>query len=831
MTKETRPTLEAQEQQQEYIISINHSSSADDNEYSDTRERASSVRALDSAGENSIALDSTEENSVFGFHVVIGDIENNPQFTALPPQTDRQISGDSRESMRSLDSPASYSPRKIINKFFHTSNKIASQDSLIKQYESDLQSNLEDLHNSPKNVTHKAESYFLLGNTYKKLARLDDFQGKKPEESLQKRKIALDNFDKAITKLEETYSKHKTPSDKYNTTKAKYHATKAKCLYDMKDIEQATKECSIALNVDYNNGFAHEVMGYIHRTNGNFREASESFKNATAKYSIANDAHYVISMFHESITYAALGNIERASLKLALVLDNKDQVLALEDKIFLEKVCTSKYPKLIQNLASRSQNNITIEQHSSLQRIASTFDFELSSTSTDSAEQLDDLHAELEKQTQALEEEKRAHLNDKEKFDAILEELTSKNMPLKSDIPEIESDPDLHAFYKEIQRHLIATYNAAQSIGTGFVENGKTGKMGTAAKVINIANEFIPTPKVFSLPFKATAMALENMDKSIQETRVNNFNAIVDDLEEMTSLSNLIALRLTEQRKDLASSSHTIKSQTKKDIKYLAKSEAAVMATFIEEIICDGRIKDCVTIKIKADQIVAIVNMQQAYTHDSIQNLPKYTFDIAETTLSKIKALLKHWHPNSQLEKKFIEHLASNIHSYGITSNIDKDTLSNFLAKTICDDENIICKQHRTILFWKMKGVLLEKFLSQEDYFSTHVRKAYGEYIDTAHEGHIDERKISANDLSIMIHKAITNNTSVPTEDTIAVSSEPSTARQSDGTLTPPDKREDGGGGSGNSSLLGSAVDENHVDLDELMISIGESDEAMPDLT
>lgn len=799
-----------------YIIRINSTSSADD--HNDNSEREGSR-------EESAYRNRRPENEI---------IENQLESTT-PPEQKRQISDES-----SLESSTNYSPNKLIKKFFHktetpSKTEIPSYHNLIDQYDRDLKEGLIFLGDSPKNIAASASHFFRVGQIYKKLALVDDLYGRDHNISIEKRVNALIHFDKAINRLDKECHLSEISDSKYREVKATYHATKAKCLYDMKEMNLAFAECSESISVDNNNGLAHEVMGYLHRTNGAFTEASKEFASSSKIYSETNDPHYVISVFHESIALAALGNQVKALLAYDIVTTYQNKELDMGDQIFLQKLHNPTYQILIIKLAAISQNkHITPEQKSSLEKIASTFDFEsFSSKSTESTDELNELYNELERKKQELEESSRVNFKNQEKLANSSRELEEARMDRsKSDISTIiHSDTYRNSFYKEVQSIFNDSYRAIKMVELGWVPNAQTGNMGKVATILSTADDLLPVPKVFSLPLRVASLILGFADDRIQEVRRANFVQFVNDADEMEVFAQSIASELTISLHNRYTETSEIKNTKTKDIKKLAKADALYISNFIIDCICNGDINleeiDGETIaenlQRKVDQTLVFVEAERQYKDINIDNLPKYILEIADLTLGKIKVASKHWHNNERLEKRFIEHLASNINNNkDVPEFIEQEEFAEQLSQLILKDDNIITHQHKawpTFKIWKLfykKDALLETFLSKDDYFDGHVKNAYYFYHDGESANYKDHRKISADDFSMMLEKAITNKQYV-TEESLIFSGQ-SSARQSDGTLTPPEKGEELCSSS-NINIIGSSIDESNVDFDECMIT------------
>lgn len=591
----------------------------------------------------------------------------------------------------------------------HSSSKASNnsqedQKALISDFEKQLNNNLTFLLEQKEDTLFTASLYCDLASVYQKLAKVDVLLNRDSSIFHKKLDEALEYFQKAITHADKANNKDL----------AEYHANRAKCYYSYNNHLEAKAECLNSMGYNKKNYTAHEVMGYIHKSEGNYELALASFEQSASDKK--HNIHYIVSLYNQSITLAALGRQEEALLKFKVANTISLSKLEMEDQILAAEMHNPKYELLIKELASLSSKHTLLNSPRNASIQAMVNDIEPGSSSPS---KIESYSQKLSSLVQELKEERTAHLNDTHKLTSLLLKRSESGGDDVSEADRhlIKTDTDLHAFYTEIKRRLNVTYNTTQSIGTELVENNKTGTMGDAAKALSFFENFMPVPKPLTAPVKLASLALETLDKEQQTQCIKNFNNIAEDEEEMHRLSKAVALKLTLQRKEelskLEGKSHT----NEKDIKKLAIADAENMAEFIKEIIFDGRITDS-KFDSKVNTIIALVNMNQEYNDANIKELPEYTINSSKNILSLIKELAKHWHNNEDLENVFVNRLAENIHKAKIPENIiQSDKFAKYLSQTLFYDRDIIQKTHRTFKIWETKYLLKESFLSSEDYF------------------------------------------------------------------------------------------------------------------
>lgn len=639
-----------------------------------------------------------------------GSLNSSEQIT----KPERQPSNEStRSSVDDLPTTFHSSPRTSMANIIYrlsahklTYNKEA-QKLLIKDFEEQLHNNLRCLLDQKNDIEFTAELYYELGSVYQKLAKVDDLLSRQEHQFKYNLLHALKYFGKAITHTDKT-------SQNYNDL-AKYHSYQAKCFYTLNQHDDARKECLDALAYNAQDYTAHEIMGYIHKSEGHYNLALASFKKSAAD---KKNVHYVVSLYNQSTALAALGKQEESLCKLKIANSiSLSSNLEIEDKILAGEMLNPEYQTLIRELASLSSKQATLgtPRNQSIQAMVNEIHPGSSSPS-----KIDSYSQKLSSMAQELKAERTEHLNNKEKLEAELEKLKSGTDISEIAKDTIKSDPDLEAFYTELKRHLNATYKTTQSIGTGLVENGKTGHAGEAAKAIGFLEGLIPIPKAFTIPVKLTSLALETLDKNTQEECIENFNAIAEDEDTMKDLSKAIALKLTLQRKETLTQSEEKSHTNLKDIKKLAKADAENAAKFIEGIIFDGRINkdDITTLDQKVNMILALWNIDQDHSDGNIKELPESVKATAQKTLEKMKNLPHHWHNNTDLENAFVNKLADNIHKAKVPEEVlTLEKFSHSLAHNLFNNQDITTTTHRNVKFWERKYLLKESFLSENDYF------------------------------------------------------------------------------------------------------------------
>lgn len=615
---------------------------------------------------------------------------------------------------------------EIFDKFstkYHSDNSKAFND-LLSSFDDQLRNNLKLLLDQKKEGGFSGALYYELGAIYQKQYKVNEILGRNTEESNDNITKAISYFDKAIRYTPKTPENH--------NVLAKYHAHRAKGFYSRDENEDARTECLAAFAYNTKDYDAHEVMGYIHRSEGKYHLALSSFDQSSSNNK--KDIHYVKALYNQSIVLAALGKQEEALLKFNLANSMPTGRLDLEDKLLAMAMRDPEYQNLIRDLVelSNEQASLDTPRNASINDIVNNI-YPGSSSPT----KIGGYSQKLSSLVQDLENKKTAHLNDNIKMRATLKKLESKEYGY-IDKSERKQDVDLDTFYTEVKKLLIARYHAAEVISTEWVENGKTGDMGDVARTVSFIEEFIPVPKAFTLPMKITSVALENLDKYYQEESLRIFYDIADTEKEMKSLSKNIATRLTYLRKVSRENSddNNIDFHTSKaEVKALAKSDAKNIVNFISDIIFAGRIT-ADSIDEKANMIIALVKLDQDFKNDTIKELPVYAKDGAINTLAKMQGLAEHWHINKSLEETFTDRLANSIYRFKVPENfIKNDFFITNLARDLFNNDNVVTYVHRTVRFWEKKALLKEDFLSSENYFYCILRdveKNFHELLDTA---------------------------------------------------------------------------------------------------
>lgn len=637
---------------------------------------------------------------------------------------------------------------------------VDTQDKLIKEYKEQLNDSLKlyrtTVKSDPSSIN--SETYYQYGLIYKKLARISEILPD-PEQDTDYatncRQKAIGYFNKAITL-----------GNKYNSSSnedlAKYHSAKAKAYYYMKDFNKAKNECADSMSFCPTNLKAHEVMGYIYKAEKQYNLALKSFNNSAGDQK--HNIHYVMYLYNKCQILAMLGKQEEATSSYNLANSiSLSQNLDMEDKIIALGMRNPSYGSLIIELSNLSSKKELLDtpHNASIKNIFS--DIEINNSPNEVARLLDEVRVIKEtliETEKALKDEKLSYLNDAEKLKKALRRLESDSNE-ESEIDSkniIHSDPYLSTFYKGIKQHLLNTYNTTQSIDTGLVANNKTGNLGNAAKALNLVNDFLPAPKVVSLPLKAASLGLAAMDEHYQAKCIENFNNIADDERDMKIFSKDVATKLTLQRKD------EILNQTTKhntsDIKKLAKFDAANTAKFIEEIIFDGRIT-ADTLTDKVNMIVALVGINTDYYNANLENIPPYTKSSATQILEKIKAQHHHWHSNEKLEKQFINRLSEEINKSGLQENVVKgEHFITSLAYYIIRDTHAVETVNRTLKFWEQKGKLSEDFLSSVDYFKDAIMAIFDTSAVTSVVLSDNPREDTSNIMPVLIGEDNTDNNS-----------------------------------------------------------------------
>lgn len=662
------------------------------------------------------------------------------------PSRHRQVSEDhSIENLSQNEESPTSRAQSILDVF--SVRKISDynrgeQINLIQDYKAQLDDSLLDLQRATKERCYisNAETYYQYGLIYKKLARVDDLLGEDEDVSYHKREKAIKYFDKAIRKsMEKDFGKNIGHEVYYFSNKestahkvlAKYYSTKAKCLYAMDQISKAEQACSDAITYNPTDCVAYEVKGYIYKAKGEYVLALEAFKQSEGTHK--DNIHYVVSLYNQSITLAALGKQDAALHKLQMANNMSSGLhLETEDQILAGEMHNPEYEELIRELATiaRKKALLNTPQNQSVRGILEEINIGVNYNKTIKiSQELSHIMQNLNQQELEVRAKKTAHLRDGKKLADAIQRLESYEDLDSINKKDISADHDLNAFYKKLHQTLYNTYIAAQVISTDLVENNKTGETGRAAKIIDMIAEFLPF-KTVALPAKLTALALENIDQYNQRKCIEHFCAIADSNEEMQALSEAVALKLTMQRKDSRGSQDiNLKSHTNiTEIKKISKVEALNTAKFISKRIFEGDLnKDDIyssspeeQLKSKVTMIVALVNLEQNYHASCMKDIPDYTKAISMLTLEEMKKMAIHWHINDKLENIFQEQLAYSIYKANLPDNVLKNQIvyARKLAANLFMDSNVIGYQHGTFKFWKYKAILLENFLRNEEFFN-----------------------------------------------------------------------------------------------------------------
>lgn len=612
-----------------------------------------------------------------------------------------------------------------------TDNDNESFESATKRHQKELEEKCSSLLAKINLDRDNSQLHYEIGSIYMKLARTNDIM-QEQEAATANRASAIKSLDYAINLIAHTN----------HAQLALYRAQKAKCLYQMDRLTESKQLCHEVLELRPTLGLAHETLGYIHRSQGNYEQALVNFNN-----SLSDTEHKVICLYNISNVLTALGR-EKEALEMLYKAKEKSSKTKYypedpADRNLIHEMQTPEYETRVKALAGILATDVRVRSSSGSEnanqelindtintlapgtknRIDNTVDNKIESLQA----RIDFLEAEAIKakkmEIENIEAAQLAHLRDNNARAAALNAVQQREWALSQ--TKIKENPELYAFHNEIIRLLGDEFSASKVTHNGRIADQSTGILGWLGWGMQQA----PGPLVVTIPLNIAGTVAIKADEARKAEANTRFRNIALDDQEMSVLAHDIAHKLTirkfeSQNNDLINNSNIVspKQKLSKTEKQNAvnkgKLEAIEIYNFIKKVIHRGELENIMQ-ENKANLILALIDIEQEHHTTIASNIASHHKQIAADTLDGIKNNYPNykWKSNPFLDERFISSITTTSDSLAVPETHQTDTTTHLTNHCIDLENEIITISRRTLKKWQYKIKLTNAFLQDADYF------------------------------------------------------------------------------------------------------------------